>query len=173
MKFTVWLIPPEPVYSQIKSIIDRLSSEYKGPSFEPHMTLLGGFSSDNLSETEEKVKDLAKFDKLDLTLGPVSFSTTYFQSVFVRVNSTTKLMQLNLDAKKMFGRENDVFMPHISLLYGDHDMVMREKAASSVELPSASFVVDKFSITPADSNDPKDWKIISTISFIGRGSGFP
>ena len=168
MKFTIWITPPEPIYSQIKAVIDRLSLGYKGPQFEPHMTLLGDFYGENLSEVEQKAKKLATINKLELTLGPVSFSTTYFQSVFVRTNSNAKLMQLNLDAKKLFSKENDVFMPHMSLLYGDQDMATREKAASSVELRPVSFAVDKLVIIPADSDDPKDWKPIATIPFIGR-----
>ncbi len=168
MKFNIWIIPPEPIYSQIKSVINQLSLEYKSSQFKPHMTLLGVFYGENLSEVEQKTKKLTMINKLELTLDAISFSTTYFQSVFVRINSTAKLMQLNLDAKKMFNRENNVFMPHISLLYGDHDMDTREKAASEVKLPLASFAVDKFSITSADSNNPKDWKIISTIPITGR-----
>lgn len=124
-------------------MIDRLSNRYHGPRFDPHMTLLGDIDG-NLSAVEQKIKDLAKgLEKLELTLGPVSFSTTYFQSVFVRVNSNAKLMQLNLEAKKLFDMENNVFMLHISLLYGDHDMATREKAAASVDLPSSSFIADK------------------------------
>lgn len=164
MQYSIWVIPSEPVYSRLKNIIDRLSMEYSGPVFEPHMTILGNIDKD-LTVVEQKVKELANsVDKLELSLGPVSFSTTYFQSVFVRVNSTAKLMQLNLDAKKLFDMENTVFMPHISLLYGDHGMVAREKAASKVRLLPSSFAVNQFIITPATS-DPSEWKHSVTVPF--------
>lgn len=144
MQFSIWVIPPEQVYSQLKNVIYELSRQYNGSRFEPHMTILGNIDKD-LSEIEQKLKELANsVDKLELSLGSVSFSTTYFQSVFVRVNSTAKLMQLNLDAKKLFDMENSVFMPHISLLYGNHNMVTREAAASGLHLPPSSFVVDEF-----------------------------
>ena len=164
MQYSIWIIPPEPIYSQLKNIIDQLARDYNGPTFEPHMTLLGNIDKD-LSEIESKARKLAtNIDKLELSLGPISFSTTYFQSVFVRVNSTAKLMQLNLEAKKLFGMDNNVFMPHISLLYGDHSMTAREEAASKVQLPQSSFVVNEFIITPATS-DPSEWKHYATISF--------
>lgn len=128
------------------------------------MTLLGDIDMD-LPKMEQKAKELAKgVGKLELSLGPVSFSTTYFQSVFVRVNSTAKLMQLNLDAKKLFGVENSVFMPHISLLYGDHDMATREEAASKVKLAESSFVINEFVITPSTMN-PNEWVHSATIPF--------
>lgn len=162
MKYTIWVIPPEPLSNKLTTVIDRLCKEYQGPLFDPHMSLLTNIEKEP-SEIEEKVRKWAEdLDKFELSLGPVSFSTTYFQSVFVRVNSTATLMQLNLDAKKLFEMNNDVFMPHMSLLYGNHDMVTREKAAKSVNLEPTSFIVDKFVITPS-TNDPKEWEHIATI----------
>ena len=164
MRYTIWIIPPEPIFSQLKNTVDELSRKYNGPIFEPHMTLLGNINNE-LPEIELKVKELATYvDKLELSLGSVSLSTTYFQSVFVRVNSTAKLMQLNLDAKKIFSMENDVFMPHISLLYGNHDMAIREKAALSLQFPASSFVVKQFVITPVITN-PDQWEHSATIPF--------
>lgn len=164
MLYSIWVIPPEPIFSQLKNTVDELSRKYNGPIFEPHMTLLGNIDS-QLAKIEQNAKVLAaRLDKLELSLASVSFSTTYFQSVFVRINSTAKMMQLNLDAKKIFSMENDVFMPHISLLYGHHDMTIREKAASSLRLPASSFVIKEFVITPAVTN-PDRWKHLTTIPF--------
>lgn len=119
---------------------------------------------------EEKVRKLAgKIDKLDLSTGVISYSTTYFQSIFVRLDSTAKLMQLNLDAKEIFHRDNNVFMPHISLLYGNHDMATREKIASKIQLPKTSFTANTFVITPSTVN-PSDWIHSATIPF-GLNSG--
>lgn len=163
MKYSIWVIPPEPIYSKVKTTINRLSGTFGGPPFDPHMTLLGEIDRD-LLEIQQKVKKLViSLDTLELSLGPVSFSTTYYQSVFVRVNSTAKLLELNLRAKKLFDIQNYVFMPHMSLLYGNHDMVTREKAAASVDLPSSSFIADKLTISLTSSDDPKYWEIVATI----------
>lgn len=162
MQYSIWLIPPEPLYSQIKSVIDGLAAKYQGPVFEPHMTLQS-ISQGEFTKVEAKLREFSKqIDSLKLSLGPVSFSTTYFQSVFIRVNSTAKLMQLNLDVKKLFNEDNTVFMSHISLLYGEHDMATRERAANTVSLPETEFVVKNFVIIPATIN-PNDWKHLATI----------
>lgn len=164
MKYSIWIIPSEPVYGQIQKVIDELSEKYKGPRLEPHMTLVGGIDYD-LPEIEKKIKRLSlKGKELSLTLGPVSFGTTYYQSVLVRVNSSAKLMQLNMDIKKILGLENNVFMPHLSLLYGDHSMSDREKIASSVYIPTSSFIVNEFVITPSTDN-PKEWVHSAVVPF--------
>lgn len=59
MKYSIWVIPPEPIYSQLKTIIDDLAGEFDGPTFEPHMTLVGDIDKD-VSELEKKLKELSK-----------------------------------------------------------------------------------------------------------------
>ncbi|MBI2611382.1 2'-5' RNA ligase family protein [Candidatus Gottesmanbacteria bacterium] len=164
MEYSIWVVPPEPVYGRLKSIIKNLAGKYRGPTFEPHMTILGNIEK-NLDEIKEKTSLVAsKLNKLKLTLGQVSFSTTYFQSVFVRVDSTAELLQINLELKRQFRMENTVFMPHISLLYGDHDMQTREKVANEIKMTQSSFTVDKFIVTPV-TQEPDRWKYTMEIPF--------
>jgi len=154
MQYTIWLVPSEPVYSQLKTIIDKLSQEYDSPTFQPHLTILEHIEMDP-SEIKQKLETLNKdLAGLELSLGPISFSTTSARCVFVRVDSTAKLMQLNLDAKKLFGFENDVFMPHISLMYGDCDMKTREKATKQIHISPTTFTVKEFVLVPSNSLPP-------------------
>ena len=65
------------------------------------MTVLGNIDHE-LSEIKQVVEKIVRdLDDLNLSFGPVSFSTTYFQSVLIRINSTAKLMQLHFDIKKI------------------------------------------------------------------------
>jgi len=162
LKYSVWINPPQPVYGELSKVISDLSVEYNAPVFKPHMTLLGAIDRE-LDDIKKAVETAAKgTEKLNLSLGPVSFSTTYFQSVFVRVNSTAQLMQLNLDIKKLLDIDNNVFMPHISLMYGNHDMKIREKIATKMKLQSSSFIADKIVIIP-EKSEPKEWEPMATI----------
>lgn len=166
MKYSIWIIPPQPIFNEVSKIINDLSVEYKGPIFKPHMTVLGSVDR-KLNDIQEAVETVANnTEKLTLSLGPVSFSTTYFQSVLVRINSTAQLMQLNLDIKKLLDIENNVFMPHISLIYGNHDMKTREKIAAKIELQNNSFVANEIVIIP-EKPEPKEWEPIVTIPFVG------
>ena len=95
MKYSIWIIPPEPIFSQLSKTINELSSKYDCPVFEPHLTILGNIDH-KLSKIEQVVEKIVSgLDDLNLSFGPVSFSTTYFQSVLIRINSTAKLMQLH------------------------------------------------------------------------------
>ena len=130
---------------------------------EPLITIAGNIEED-LNFIEDISKKLISSKKeFKVSLGEVSFSTTYFQSVFVRVRSQASLMQLNMDLKEAFGLDNDVFMPHMSLFYGDHDMDTREKIAKEISSLYGSFMVKEVIIVPSTKN-PREWEHLKTIS---------
>ena len=162
MKYSIWVIPPEPVFTRLSEIITDLSLRYKSPLFKPHMTVLGSIDQE-LNKIKEAVEKVAANNgDLKLSLGPISFSTTYFQSVFVRINSTAKLIQLNLDIKKLLHIENNVYMPHISLIYGNHDMKIRDEIATKIQLQNFVFTANEIVVIPDDA-EPSKWKPIVTV----------
>ncbi|EKD91448.1 MAG: hypothetical protein ACD_30C00005G0016 [uncultured bacterium] len=161
--FSIWIVPSGDVKKKLEGVILDLSQKYNSPVFEPHMTLLGDISVDEKSVLEKAKILTSKIKPFTVELGEISFSTTYFQSVFVRIKSNAELMNANLAAKEIFGVDNNVFMPHISLLYGDYDMELREKVAKEIKLPSnLSFNVDKLVIIPSFP-EPKDWKHLAKL----------
>ncbi len=161
--YSLWVTPTSSLKKSLDELILKLSKKYRSPKFEAHMTLLGNIDSDEKTMIK-KTKELTSETKtFSLQLGEISFSTTYFQSVFVRVKSTDELMEANLKAKKIFQMDNNVFMPHISLLYGNHQMKLREKIASEIELPKYKyFKAEKVIVVPSTQN-PTEWKHLAEI----------
>lgn len=160
--YAIWIIPPDPLYSYLQKIIIELTEEYGSPVFEPHLTLLSGITEDLPTIVEKMTSIASTGSPLELSLGPVSFSTTYFQSVLVRVNSTAPLLQLHLDILKTFGFETGVFMPHMSLMYGDLPMPLREKIAQSISLQPHSFLAQECVVMSAEP-DPREWRQLAAI----------
>lgn len=164
MKYSIWIIPPEPIFNQLSKVISELSSKYRCPIFGPHLTILGNIDHE-LSEIKRVVeKIVSDLDNLNLSFGPVSFSTTYFQSVLIRINSTAKLMRLHFDIKKLLKDENIVYMPHISLMYGNHDMETRERIALGLNFHLRSFIAKQVVIIP-EKPKPIDWKPVAIVPF--------
>jgi 2'-5' RNA ligase len=130
------------------------------------MTLIGNVVGDE-KIIIEKAKVLAsKLKPFPLILSEISFSTTYFQSVFVRIQSTAELMEANLKAKEIYQVDNDVFMPHISLIYGNHSMEKRENIASKILIPKNTFFnAERIVVVPSTQN-PDEWKYLSEL-YIG------
>jgi len=115
-----------------------------------------------LAQTKQLAKIISPFTA---SVTEISFSTTYYQAVFARIKSSAPLMEASQNSTKRFGLATTVFMPHISLLYGDMDMQTREKIVSEVFLPRLSFEVNTLIITES-TPDPKDWKHVLDIPLV-------
>ncbi len=163
--YSLWVVPPTKIKQQLETVINQLSNEYNAPRFEAHMTILGGFDEEE-KEMLNKARQIAKKIKpFVLSLDKVSCSTTYVQNVLVRVTVTKEVLEANMVAKKVMKKENDMFMPHISLMYGDHTMKERAEIALKINLPrEISFDVSKLVVMETGANIEK-WKCLDEISF--------
>ncbi len=158
-RYSIWALPEQSTEQELQKIITLFSQLYGGPHFEPHMTLLGDVKGESAQMVDVVDELAAGLDELSLRFGEVSFSTTFFQSVFIRVLATAQLMEQNLKAKRLFQLENNLFMPHVSLLYGDHAMETREEAAYRVFLPNTVYNVNRLALVPS-TPDPSEWDIL-------------
>ncbi|SRR5258708_11570565 len=164
--YSLWVVPPPEISDLLQKLITNLSSKYNSPSFEPHMTLLGNISSDKKPMLEKANTLVSKLKPLPLSLSEISFSTTYFQSVFVRVKATAELMNANLIAKDIYQTDNSVFMPHISLIYGNHSMEERGKIVSEVILPkNITFNAEEIIVIPSTQN-PNEWTHLAELQLL-------
>lgn len=166
-RYSIWALPEESTERELKDIILFLNKLYGGPSFEPHLTLLGDVKADQKQLACVVDKLAEELTDFNLKLGEVSFSTTFFQSVFIHVLATTKLMEQNLKAKQLLGLENNLFMPHVSLLYGDQDIKTREQASRQVILSNNIYNVNRLALVPSKC-DPQDWVILHQAKILSK-----
>jgi len=170
-KYSIWLDIPKHQKSEYQQIIDILAKKYKGPLFEPHVTLVGEISGHE-KKIISKIKKMAEKEKpFKISLDGISFSTTYFQSVFLKVSASQKLMNLNLRIKHILEISNDLYMPHMSLLYGNQKMSTRENIAKKLNIKTKNILIRKILIVPS-TNNPADWHHVSEI-YLGSNYAFP
>lgn len=171
MSYSLWLIPHEQNPKKyLFKVTSQLAKRHNGPVFEPHLTILGDvdLSLETLSDKINKV--VQKTRVLILETSTVEYSSTYFQCVFVRVKPTPDLMQLYDNLKQNLGlTKSSVFMPHISLLYGDFPYQERHKIANSLRLETQVFSSESIVITPSGADvTPDKWDHLKEISFRGH-----
>ena len=131
--FTLWLMPSGDVFKHLERIIEQLSAEHATPSFDPHVTLLGG-----LVGGEKKLA--AKLERLAVGLQPFTITLTtldyleeYFRCLFIRAEETAPLMGAHRIAAESFSRQPDSpFMPHLSLMYGDIRRALKEEILARI-----------------------------------------
>lgn len=164
--YLIWLTFVGEGRDRLAQVIDQLSMQYRGPSFKPHVTLLGGI------EGEDSVID-AKVGMFAKTLRPISIDLQqpacegeYFRCLYFPVKATPELLDAHEQAKVIFGKTSESpFSPHVSVLYGVFSTRVKQDiiAAFPTDLPQ-QFLASELKLIRAESLSPRDWHLVKTIS---------
>lgn len=120
--YSLWLVPPrdDKTFEFLRGLIQELARKYETPTFDPHVTLLGGIEGEE-QDIVEKTKSLAS----SLSPHPIWFDEvgtrrTFFQALFIEAAAVaSRLVRPHLRAKEMFGTIQERYFPHLSLAYAD------------------------------------------------------
>jgi 2'-5' RNA ligase len=128
-------MPRGDVCDRLSLILNRLSARYDAPEFSPHVTLLGGCvgqSSELICKSARVASGLRPFT---LRLEEIDFLDEYFRCLFVRAALTEPLRKARQAARQAFGHSHEpVFMPHLSLLYGNFPRTLKEGVMAEMGL---------------------------------------
>jgi len=131
--YSIWLMPTEDIYNRLNSFISQLSKKYNTPNFEPHVTLIGevlGSEEEILSKTSQLASVVRPYK---IELGKIEYFNAYFRCLFLRAKQTVEVMNANLKARKLFGRQNELkYMPHLSLMYGNFSSQTKERIIAEI-----------------------------------------
>jgi 2'-5' RNA ligase len=164
--YSIWLVPDSGTraYRALDELIgDNARSYPDAPDFEPHITLLGGVETDEATAVE-RTRDLARGrDPFGLEFSDVSCSTTTHQCVFLHVAPSAALLRLRRAASESFGRDERMYVPHLSLVYSDMDVADRVRLMRSIETESLPDGVRVDTIEVVETGGPvPDWRTVST-----------
>ena len=117
-KYSIWLMPAGRIYTILSSTIRDISREYGTPSFEPHVTLIGG-PEGSKEEILIRTSQLAgQIRPYQVMLTSADHLDEYFRCLFVKVRKSKSIMNANLKANKIFNFKQSTYSPHLSLMYG-------------------------------------------------------
>ena len=172
--YSLWLEPPPALASTSAGFIARYAGASGGrcPTFDPHVTLAGGFVG---TEAQAREKSAAIVASLAAAFGPlrcdameVSAGTRFHQCVYLRMVPTEQLANAHALAARAFGLEpgnggGAPYMPHLSLVYGQLTDAQREDARRDAEtallgndaanVADASFVAAEVTLWRTDIED--------------------
>lgn len=130
-KYSLWLRPFGDVAFSIQQRINKLSEQYNAPSFEPHVTLLSGmrYGETELIQLTDTLAGALK--PFDILLTKAGYRDKFYQSLFVHIKKSEELMNAYQTAVQLFGcEEQEEFIPHLSLMYGDFSQEEKERILS-------------------------------------------
>ncbi|KAL6784018.1 hypothetical protein ACKKBG_A04440 [Auxenochlorella protothecoides x Auxenochlorella symbiontica] len=192
--FSLWLMPhdgaPEhPFNERLQREINAQANRIAGaPSFAPHVTLLGGIEGTEADVLERADRLGAQLKPYVIKFDKVKAGTSFFQCVFIKCQETPAVMQAAQEARSSYGKDpNEVYMPHLSLLYADITQEQREAVAQETQARifpglldsiflqkgdpgvGTGFLADSMSLwrTPTEDKSLNNWELVATIPLTG------
>ncbi len=164
--YSLWIRPHGDLAHKLQDHINRLSENHNTPKFEPHLTLLGGLTTNE--------SELVSFtDVLAHTLSPFSIYLTeigrgsdYYHCVFVKAKKTKPLMHAHETAAKVFEVDPErTYKPHVSLLYGDFDLHDKERIINKLGRSYDTEFKARNLLLVNTTGTPEQWEKIHLVDF--------
>ena len=159
VSYSIWLMPEGNVKDKLKNIIYSLSTDFGGPIFEPHITLVSSFLGSE-KELIQKIEIISKkIRPFEIFFDHIACLDNYFCSLFLTVKVSIELkLARDIPCKELNWNDND-YMPHLSLKYGDYSKKEKEKMISTVDIIPDGFLVDYIFFAYNDEINLK-WKVL-------------
>ncbi|MEK7098978.1 MAG: 2'-5' RNA ligase family protein [Patescibacteria group bacterium] len=165
--FSLWLMPPEPIKSRLKEEIACWSATLETPSFEPHVTLLGGIKDD--TGIAAKIFDLVHAAKplspLTIELGSARYTQEFYRCVYLNIWLTTSLQKLyDIACVCMrFAESGHEFSPHMSMVYGSVGLQTQDSITHNIgpRYEGEGFTVSEIALW-STKGPPDAWHQISS-----------
>lgn len=162
--FHLWLMPPEDVSSRLAGLVTELSLRYGGPTFDPHLTLLGRIEGEESAIVDLTNRLAAALSSFEVQLKAPVGETQYFRCLYFPAEPVPPLLDAHQQAQRLFGRHStSPFQPHVSILYGLFPERIKQEIIKSLptDLPR-TFLVSELRLIRADSTNPPDWHPIAS-----------
>jgi 2'-5' RNA ligase len=171
-RYSLWLIPEGEHHRQLADIIARLSERFGTPTFDPHVTLLGGLLGPE-KDIVSRISQIARSMRpIEIRTSTLHSQEDYFRQFFVQVDKSRQLMETRARVKVLAGgRRERPYSPHISFMYGsvpyqDREALLMEMGGELVtEFETKTLhVVDT-------SGTPEKWRRVGAFTLPERRVG--
>ncbi|XP_010916331.2 cyclic phosphodiesterase [Elaeis guineensis] len=172
--YSVWALPPEDVAARLKHLMADLRSEFGGPEFEPHITVVGAIRLRPDDAVRRLRSACAALSPYPARVASAARGTFFYQCVYLLIDPSPEVMQTSAHCCEHFAYKNSAaYMPHLSLLYGDLTDEQKEKARQRVEeldkeIRGLSFQISSLALYKTDTEDNtlKSWEKVE-VCYLG------
>uniref|UniRef100_A0A7N0RE54 RNA ligase/cyclic nucleotide phosphodiesterase family protein n=1 Tax=Kalanchoe fedtschenkoi TaxID=63787 RepID=A0A7N0RE54_KALFE len=170
--YSVWGIPSEEVRPRLKKLMRELRTEFNGPEFEPHVTVVGAIALREEDAVEKFRAACAGLKAYEASVVKVDRGTFFYQCVYLLLQPTAEVVETSAHCTGHFGYKSSTpYMPHLSLLYADISDEEKKKAQEKAKALDPTIEELKFQIThlalyKTDTEDKslKSWEKVTECS---------
>ena len=163
--FHLWLVPTGMAYDLLAGIIADLSARYRGPQFNPHLTLLGRLEGEQESLVGLTQQLARLLEPFEVRLEAPSYEPLYFRCLYLPAEPSPPLLEAHRQATQIFDAQpTSSFDPHVSLLYGLFDESVKQEIITALppDLPG-TLSISRLQLIRAVSTNPLDWQVVESL----------
>ena len=163
--FHLWLVPTGSAYDRLAGVIADLSARYRGPTFDPHLTLLGRLESKERGLVDRTYQLARALHSFEVRLKEPGYEAQYFRCLFLPVEPAPPILEVHQRATQVFDvQPTSAFVPHVSLLYGVFPESLKQEIINALplDLPGTVFM-SRLQLIRANSTNPQDWQVVDTL----------
>tara|TARA_B100000029_G_scaffold371908_1_gene365969 strand:+ start:466 stop:981 length:516 start_codon:yes stop_codon:yes gene_type:complete len=162
--YSLWLVPKDPLKKEIQDINKFFSKKFGGPQFCPHVTLNPFICGPEKALRQQCLTFSRLFNPLEIRLENVSTTEKFFMSVFFDVHKSSQLMDMNKKSKALFESKEQLYVPHLSLTYGDFSFSEKNEMIGLSKVQTKSFVAEDLYLCLNDEAK-LSWDVVDKFSF--------
>jgi hypothetical protein len=116
---SIWLLPSAKGSACFCELISRLSRQWHGPVFKPHLTVLGDLSGSIDSSITHCSAIFSDLNAQRVRVTGVDSTEQFFMSLYLDISLPQSFVNARRQLADLFQpQSSDNFRPHISLAYG-------------------------------------------------------
>jgi len=157
--YHLFFLPSGELFDNLQSTLNTLANKYGGVKFEPHLTLLARIPKADEAELITKTQQLATtMSPFEVEPKEVCVEDAYFRALYCKAEPNATMEEYHQKALETFGVQDvNVYMPHLSLYYGNVPQSTKDEMIASLSLPtSMKFLVDKVYLYRTEG-EAQDW----------------
>lgn len=161
-----WLVPAfGPTRDRLTATIEMLAAEYDAPRFQPHVTMVGKFDSDEGVAVRTLQSLAIGVSSFDVRFSAVGSERTYFRSLYLRAEPSGQLRELHQAGRQAWALDLPPYMPHLSLLYSDLTEDQKRPIINAIDLVPLTIQVDAVEMWADDRLGVHNWRRVARVPF--------
>jgi len=145
-------------------LISKLSERGETPEFSPHITLLGQLQQEVGWIKTKLVEFTQDLEPFQLSFSHVGMFDQYFRSIIMHTHPNPSFEHLYSSALEQFEvKTNDVFVPHLSLLYSHHKLAYKRQLMEGLAIGSPLYMTIKEVVLVETIGGPDQWQEVLRI----------
>ncbi|NOD64700.1 MULTISPECIES: 2'-5' RNA ligase family protein [unclassified Ruegeria] len=164
--FSIWMLPEEPLLTDLSKRIKRFADANGTPSFIPHVTLVGDIAGEEAELKATLGKFSAGLSSCNLTVTGIGAENVFFKSLYLDLAPTADLVreQEKLASALPASQRPRDFLPHVSVAYGPIAPEIKSAEAHVYEdMIGTQISFRRLHLVRSSQNVPvEDWNILQS-----------